>query len=156
MITAVDTNILIEYRAAGSDRSVHARALLKAASGEGLVIICEIVYVELSAAYPERAQLDRFLSDLEISIWRTDTRALALAGRSWMSYAQRRPRSLTCPACGAVQAVQCHQCGEQLKPRQHVAADFMVGAHAVTYADQLLSRDAAVYRSYFPDLSVRY
>jgi predicted nucleic acid-binding protein len=156
VISAVDTNILIEYRQAGSPRAAHVGHLLAAASDRGQLIVCEIVYVELSAAYPSRAQLDEFLSDLDIALWRTGATALAAAGQSWKAYSRRRPSGLECPSCGSQQLVDCRDCGRPFGPPQHVAADFMVGAHAVAYADRLLSRDRAVYKKYFPALNVIY
>jgi predicted nucleic acid-binding protein len=156
MITAIDTNILIEYRQAGSERNAQALALLQAASISGPLIICEVVYVELAAAYPDPDHLDGFLVDLDISLWRTGVSALAEAGRSWRAYTQRRPRRFVCPQCGAEQQARCSGCGREIATRQHVAGDFMVGAHALAYADRLLSRDRGVYQTYFPSLNVIY
>jgi predicted nucleic acid-binding protein len=38
--------------------------------------------------------------------------------------------------------------------RERTPPDFFIGAHAVVAGHRLLTRDAARYRSYFPDLDI--
>ncbi len=50
--------------------------------------------------------------------------------------------------------IRCEDCGGSLAPRQHVAADFLIGGHAETDADALITFDQAFYGSYFPSIPV--
>jgi hypothetical protein len=153
--TAVDTNALLAllYNDAHADAS---EAALRRAYRNGQVVITPVVYAELAADghFESVAALDEFLTDL--SIQRTDPSQVALfrAGETFQQYTDRRPAGLQCPSCGTEQTVLCTECGTNLRPRQHIAADFLIGAHAAVDCERLLSFDSGFYATYFPSLAV--
>jgi predicted nucleic acid-binding protein len=152
VITDVDTNVLLDVLIPDAPQQEASHAALAAAAAAGALIVSEPVYAELAAHFPDGAALTRFLADTGLRLVPSGPLALARAGEAWRQYRRRRPVQLTCPACGAQQAVRCTQCGRPIMARQHIVADFMVGAHALAHADQLLTRDRGYYTTYFPSL----
>lgn len=155
MTTAVDTNALLAvlYEDAHTDAS---EAALRSAYQKGRVVTTPIVYAELAADghFETAAELDRFLEDFSIQVLEPSRAALFEAGEAFQLYTERRPDGLQCPSCGSKQTVRCEECGEGLSPRQHIAADFLIGGHATADADSLVSFDDGFYNTYFPSLTV--
>lgn len=155
MITAVDTNALIAllYEDEHTDKS---EAALRRAYQEGRVVITPIVYTELAADghFNTMSEVDQFLSDLSIGLVEPSRAALFQAGEKFKQYSVRRPDGVQCPSCGTEQGVRCEECRAALTPRQHIAADFLIGGHAAVDGDALVSFDTAFYETYFPSLTV--
>ncbi|MBM2827164.1 MAG: nucleotide-binding protein [Dehalococcoidia bacterium] len=154
MITAVDTNILLDVLIPDAPKSEGSEAALLQALRSGAIVIGETVYAELAAHFLDREDLERFLGDTGIRLEPSTPEALHLAGQTWREYLRRRPSSLVCPQCGSPQEVQCVRCGANLQPRQHLLADFLIGAHALVLTDRLLTRDRGYYSTYFPRLAL--
>ena len=153
MITAVDTNILFDVLIPDAPHGDTSERALAEALRAGAVVISDPVYAELAAHFAERERLDRFLADTGLRLQPSNAEALYRAGRAWSEYIRRRP-ALACPQCGATQEIHCDKCGAGVQPRQHVLADFVIGAHARVQADQLLTRDRGYYATYFPELTL--
>ena len=155
MITAVDTNALLAllYDDEHADAS---EATLRHAYRDGRVVVTPIVYAELAADghFDTPTELDQFLQDLSIGVAEPSRAALFRAGERFRRYTDRRPNGLQCPSCGTKQAVDCAECREGLSPRQHVAADFLIGGQAAVDGDALVSFDAGFYESYFSSVTV--
>jgi len=56
---------------------------------------------------------------------------------------------------GAEQSISCESCGTDLTSRQHIAADLVIGGHAVIDCDALISFDTGFYKTYFSSIPVR-
>lgn len=155
MTTAVDTNALLALLY-GDEYAGESEAALRRAYRDGKVVITPAVYAELAADghFEAVTELDRFLEDFSIRVAEPSREALFRAGECFQQYAARRPDGLQCPSCGTEQSVQCPECGESLAPRQHIAADFVIGGHAAVDCSGLVSFDSSFYGAYFPSLTV--
>jgi predicted nucleic acid-binding protein len=128
MITAVDTNILLDVFLPDKNFVEPSSNRLKIAFNQGGLIICDIVYAELVPQFKKRSLLDNTLELLNISISPLDREAAFLAGNIWGHYKEAGGK------------------------RDRIITDFLIAGHAVVKADRFLTRDRGFYKSYFPDL----
>jgi predicted nucleic acid-binding protein len=131
LITAVDTNVLVDILEPDPKFGAASRDALSRCIGEGLVVACDIVWAEVATVYNERqGELLTALNRLGIEYSEVTEESALEAARHWHSY-RRKGGS-----------------------RQRIAPDFIVGAHAMTQCDRLLTRDRGCYQSDFSSLSV--
>ena len=128
MITAVDTNVLLDVLIPDEQFNSHSSALLSHARDAGEIIVSHIVFAELHRGFDDRAPLDAFLANLDITLSPIDDTIAWEAGRRFQQYRL---------AGGS---------------RQRIIADFLIGAHAGAKADVFLTRDRGFFATYFPEL----
>jgi predicted nucleic acid-binding protein len=129
VITAVDTSVLMAI-AKGERDANDWIAVLRDEGRLGRLIVCDVVLAEMSALFNDDAAAARFFQNLGIDHEPTLAPAALLAGRIFHAY--RRAGG----------------------PREHLIADFLIGAHALLQAEQLAALDRGYLRRYFPKLRV--
>lgn len=155
MITAVDTNILLDILIPDEPFSLSSKDLLDRHVSMGQLIICEVVYAELVSTFRLENELNNFLVETGIRLTYSNEKSLHIAGTRWAEYARKGNKDLvSCPACGKTFGVLCLQCKMPFAKRLHVLADFLIGTHALTQAECIISRDLGVYKTYFKGLNV--
>ena len=130
MITAIDTNVLLDVFLADPQFGLASAAAIRSALQQGRIIACEAVWAETCATFDDGSAAVAALQHLGVQFDPIAEAAAVLAGDLWRSYR----------ASGG--------------PRTRVAADFLIGAHARTHADRLLTRDTGFYRDHFGELSI--
>ena len=131
-MTFVDTNILIDIFQDDPRWGSWSAGRLQAATEAGPVMIDAIVVAELSRNYASLEELVSPIKALSLAIAPIDTETAHVAGQRFAAYRKQRP-------AGA-------------PPRP--LPDFFIGAHALTQSLPLLTRDAGIYRTYFPELTL--
>lgn len=130
MITAVDTNVLLDLFLDESPFHAESRDKLVAAYDKGAIVICDIVYAELVPRFGDRDALDGALHEINAVVSPVDSDIAYEAGLRWARY--RRSGGT----------------------RERILPDFLIGAHAIASADSFLTRDRRFFAAYFPDLQM--
>ena len=137
MITAIDTNVVSSIWS-GEATAGDLIVKLSEARSAGAVLLSPFVYAELHA-YPgaSRDLIEQFIAATGIAVDYQLTDSLWMeAGRRFSEYAERRRR-----LGGGT-------------PRR-ILPDFLIGSHALTRADCLLTLDDEFYQTNFAELKLR-
>lgn len=130
MITAVDTNVLLDVFSADPRHGAASRDALRRCWAEGSLIACEVVWAEVAAAFADAATASRALTGLEVAYDPLDRETALSAGLAWQRYR----------VAGGT--------------RRRILPDLLIGTHASSRAERLLTRDRGFYRSAFQDLVI--
>lgn len=130
MITAIDTNILLDILAPNEKFCDASIAAVEDAGNAGSLVVCDLVYAELCIHFATQRECDGFLESSGIQVEPLRREAHFLASRTWRSYRLQGGK------------------------RTRILADFLIGAHAQIQATRLLSRDRGFYRKLFPSLNL--
>ena len=97
---------------------------------EGALIASDVVWAETATTFADAGRFRDAMRRLPISFSAMTEEAALGASKAWRRYRLRGG------------------------PRDRIAADFLIGAHALVLADRLLSRDRGFYRRYFAGLRI--
>ncbi|AZO65701.1 type II toxin-antitoxin system VapC family toxin [Mesorhizobium mediterraneum] len=128
--TLIDTNVLIDVWGPAGRETKWSASAITACRRDGALVINTIVWSELAPLIATEAALRKAVETLKMDRELLPWEAAFLAGVTHSRY--RRAGGL----------------------RERTLPDFFIGAHAVVAGHRLLTRDAARYRSYFPDLDI--
>ncbi len=129
MKTAVDSSVLFDI-VKGASGAARAQAALESGLMRGSLCVCAVVVAELGRYFSQAQDLQDFLADCQIDYDPIGVQAAMEAARIMREYAKNKG------------------------PRERVAPDFLIGAHAMVQTDALLTNDSGFFRHYFVNLQV--
>jgi len=150
----VDTNALVYIYSGIPSIGRKYAELLGDLSTKYNLVIPKLVYGELSLIFWNSKQLNNFLSDTGIIIGDIESETYLVAAKRWDKY--NKLRVLICQRCGKkLEKLTCRECGVEIKIRQHILTDFVIGAYALQSSERkLVTNDKGYYSTYFPELTI--
>ena len=123
----VDTCVLLDLFTADPQWLSWSKEQLETHASQGLAI-SDIAFAELSPVFPSAEEGLRVLGKMRIPLIRPSPEALFLAGQTYLRYKQNKGIA------------------------KMILPDFLIGANAAVEHLDLLTRDVARYRIYFPSV----
>ena len=90
MITAVDSNVLIDIFGEDPTFFNTSSRALTAALAKGALVCSDVVYAEVAAQFGDRVKLDRSLEILSVVYSPLSADAAFMAGAAWKAYRRTR------------------------------------------------------------------
>ena len=126
----IDSNVWIDVTQPNNEHHAWSRARVRAAMLAGTARINPLIYAEVSAGFADEQTLDRFLQRAAVV---REVLPYAAAFPAMRAFRENRKRG-----------------GKRTSP----LPDSYIGAHAEAAGHTLLTRDAARFRTYFPEVEL--
>jgi predicted nucleic acid-binding protein len=126
----IDANVLLDVMTEDASWFAWSAQAIERAADRYRLVINPVIYAELSMRFSRIEELDIALPKTMFDREAIPYEAAFLAGKSFLTYRRR----------GGT--------------KQSPLPDFFIGAHAAVAGYQLMTRDVARYRTYFPKLSL--
>ena len=126
----VDTNVLIDLLNPDEQWFTWSRNNMMTLAAETDLVADTIVLAELASNFTSLDSLYAALERYDVELLPIDDASAFAAGQAFREYRRRT------------------------KARDAMLSDFLIGAHARQLGATLLTRDAGIYRTYFPDLTL--
>lgn len=126
----IDSNVLLDVMTEDARWFSWSAASIERAADRFRLVVNPVIYAEVSVRYSQIEDLDIALPKTLFDREAIPYEAAFLAGKCFVAYRGRG--------------------GSKQSP----LADFFIGAHAAVAGYQLMTRDAARYRTYFPKLTL--
>lgn len=130
MITAVDTNVLLDVFGPDPTFGRGSADTLRTCFAQGSVVACDVVWAEIAAWFSSTDRAGEAMQRLGVGFSPLERASAVGAGAAWRHYRRAGGR------------------------RNRVVADFLIAGHAQSQSERLLARDRGFYRRYFKDLVV--
>jgi len=130
MISSVDSSVILDVLTNDPTFAERSEQVLRKASGEGQLVICECVLAEIYPALGSPSTCDEFLSDWQLDFIPSSQESAVQAGLTFAQYLARGGKE------------------------GRIVADFLIASHAQHHTDRLIARDRGFLRDYFQNLTV--